>query len=132
MVHARTESGAYAPVPSPPVRRLRKLAHITELRSGQYARVVRVLWHWREFLACAVALFASMATAAGAPTTEIPLYGTMEVALRAAQEFDGAAGRPNPFTEVSFAAHVTSPSGRSFAVPGFFDGDGNGGNRGDL
>lgn len=38
----------------------------------------------------------------------------------------------NPFTEIQIKLELTSPSGRKFSVPGFFDGDGMGGMHGHI
>ncbi|MEA2064013.1 MAG: DUF5060 domain-containing protein, partial [Gemmatimonadota bacterium] len=43
-----------------------------------------------------------------------------------------APGHGNPFTGVKLGAVFTSPSGESIAVDGFFDGDGAGGQEGDV
>src|SRR4028119_1406967 len=59
-------------------------------------------------------------------------FGTEEIILRADRTFNGQTGTPNPFTDVTLTAQVTSPSGKSFAVDGFFDGDGASGQSGDA
>ncbi|HEV7515676.1 MAG TPA: DUF5060 domain-containing protein, partial [Thermoanaerobaculia bacterium] len=59
-------------------------------------------------------------------------FDTAEVALHSARRYDGAQGSPNPFTDVSLSARVTAPSGRTYTVDGFFDGDGTGGQSGDV
>lgn len=56
----------------------------------------------------------------------VPLHGTEEIVLRSSATYDGERGNPNPF-EVELAARVTAPSGRRYSVPGFFDGNGEGG-----
>lgn len=56
----------------------------------------------------------------------VPLHGMEEIVLRSSATYDGERGTPNPF-EVHLAARVTAPSGRRSTVPGFFDGDGQGG-----
>ena len=56
----------------------------------------------------------------------VPLHGTEEIVLRSSAAYDGERGTPNPF-EVDLNARVTAPSGRRYTVPGFFDGDGEGG-----
>lgn len=59
-------------------------------------------------------------------------FDTAEIVLRSGRPYNGASGSPNPFTEVTLTARVTSPRGRIFLVDGFFDGDGMGGQRGDV
>lgn len=59
-------------------------------------------------------------------------YGTVEVVLVSAREFNAESGSVNPFDDVSFALLVTSPTGRTYRVDGFFDGDGVGGPRGGV
>jgi hypothetical protein len=56
----------------------------------------------------------------------VPVHGTEEIVLRSSATYDGTRGEPNPF-EIDLVARVVSPSGRSFTVRGFFDGDGEGG-----
>ncbi len=63
---------------------------------------------------------------------EVARYDTFEVVLQAAGVYDGTGGSPNPFTDVDVRATVTAPDGRTFEVEGFFDGDGAGGNVGDV
>lgn len=60
----------------------------------------------------------------------VPRFETAEIALQASRTFDSRQGLPNPFLDVDLAAQVTSPSGRIYTVPGFFDGDGLTGNIG--
>ena len=59
----------------------------------------------------------------------VPRYGTAEIVLSSTNLYDGAAGEPNPF-DLAVTAEVVAPSGKRFTVPGFFDGDGGGGQRG--
>jgi hypothetical protein len=61
----------------------------------------------------------------------VPLHGTEEIVLRSSAAYDGERGTPNPF-EVELIALVTAPSGRRYSVPGFFDGDGEGGAAGKV
>jgi Domain of unknown function (DUF5060)/Putative collagen-binding domain of a collagenase len=75
-----------------------------------------------------VALFLGIPAAGHA----VPRFDTAEVVLRADRRFNGLSGRPNPFTDVQLSAQVTSPSGKSYTVPGFFDGDGRTGARGNV
>lgn len=53
-------------------------------------------------------------------------FDTTEVVLLSSRTFDASQGLPNPFTSVDLSAVVTSPSGRTYTVPGFFDGNGQG------
>lgn len=55
---------------------------------------------------------------------QVPRFGTAEIVLRASRTFNGTSGTPNPFTDVTLTAQVVSPSGKSFSVDGFYDGDG--------
>jgi hypothetical protein len=60
-------------------------------------------------------------------------YDTAEITLHSTLVWDGGApGAPNPFTEVELTARVTAPSGKIYTVDGFFDGDGQGGQVGDV
>jgi hypothetical protein len=59
-------------------------------------------------------------------------FDTTEVVLRADRSYNGLSGTPNPFTDVTLTARVTSPAGRVFNVEGFFDGDGLGGATGNV
>jgi hypothetical protein len=71
------------------------------------------------------------ATAAAA----LPRFETADLTLHSARRYDGSftgGGSPNPFTDVSLTARVTSPSGKAYRVDGFFDGDGTGGQSGDV
>jgi hypothetical protein len=54
-------------------------------------------------------------------------FDTAEVSLQSNQTFDGSQGTPNPFTAIDLSADVTSPSGRTYSISGFFDGNGQGG-----
>ncbi|HEX7183629.1 MAG TPA: DUF5060 domain-containing protein [Thermoanaerobaculia bacterium] len=76
----------------------------------------------------ALLLLLPLSHAAG--QTTVPRFGTAEIVLRADRSFNGASGTPNPFTDVTLTAQVTSPGGRTFTVDGFFDGDGLGGQSG--
>jgi hypothetical protein len=77
------------------------------------------------------ALLSALALPALATEGQIPLYGTAEIALAADSSYDGAAGEPDPF-DLEVTAQVTAPSGKRFTVPGFFDGDGEGGQAGRI
>lgn len=65
-----------------------------------------------------------LASPAGAA---VPRFGTAEITVQTGSSLDGSQGSPNPFTDVTLTASVTAPSGRRIDVPGFFDGDGQGG-----
>jgi len=78
----------------------------------------------------AIALLA-IATAAATPGEPVPRFGTAEIALTADSSYDGAGGESSPF-DLEVTAQVTSPSGKRFSVPGFFDGDGEGGQTGRI
>ncbi len=45
---------------------------------------------------------------------------------------DGAGNHPNPFLDYRLQVTFTAPSGKKFNVPGFFDGDGRGGQNGNV
>jgi hypothetical protein len=62
----------------------------------------------------------------------VPRFDTAEIVLRADRSFNGLSGTPNPFTDVQLTAQVTAPSGKSYTVPGFFDGDGLSGSSGNV
>ena len=57
---------------------------------------------------------------------QIPLYGLFEVQLENAKQYS------NPFAEVGLGAVFTSPNGRQVNFIGFFDGDGKGGQDGNV
>jgi hypothetical protein len=62
----------------------------------------------------------------------VPRFDTAEVVLHSTAAYDGAKGtQPNPF-DLVVTADVTAPDGRHFAVDGFFDGDGQGGEAGNV
>lgn len=61
----------------------------------------------------------------------VPRHGTAEIVLTAASSYDGAAGEPDPF-DLEVTARVVSPLGKPYTVPGFFDGDGQGGQSGRI
>ena len=70
-------------------------------------------------------LFTALLTGAVA-VRAVPLYGTEGIVLRSSASYDGIRGEPNPF-DLDLVAQVVSPSGKRYSVPGFFDGDGEGG-----
>jgi hypothetical protein len=80
------------------------------------------------FLAIVIFLLASGPARAQA----VPRFDTAEIVLQSAARYDGGAGTPNPFTDVTLSAQVTAPSGRVYAVDGFYDGDGAGGQAGNV
>src|SRR5215203_5844255 len=59
-------------------------------------------------------------------------FDTAEIVLQSAVSYDGSQGSPNPFTDVQLTAQVTAPGGRKVTVDGFFDGDGAGGQSGNV
>lgn len=59
-------------------------------------------------------------------------FDTAEIVLQSSAVYDGSQGTPNPFTDVQLTAQVTAPSGRKYTVDGFFDGDGAGGQTGNV
>jgi hypothetical protein len=64
--------------------------------------------------------------------TAVPRFDTADVVLHSAVSYDGAHGTsPNPF-DLAVTASVVAPDGRTISVPGFFDGDGNGGMTGNV
>lgn len=58
--------------------------------------------------------------------SSIPKWGMGEVTLQSQATFS------NPFTDVQVTGVFTSPSGKTFTVDGFFDGDGKGGQAGNV
>lgn len=78
----------------------------------------------------AVLLAAVSVSSAHAQLAQVA-YGTAEVALTSASSYNATTGSPNPF-DLDVTAQVTSPSGRRFNVPGFFDGNGAGGSTGNV
>ncbi len=65
------------------------------------------------------------------------LHGPLRVWQSLTLDFHGpnateARSDPNPFLDYRLQVVFTGPSGRSYDVPGFFDGDGNGGDAGDV
>ncbi|HEX5759196.1 MAG TPA: DUF5060 domain-containing protein [Thermoanaerobaculia bacterium] len=69
---------------------------------------------------------------AGRAAAAVPRFDTAEIVLHSTAPYDGAQGSPNPFTDVALTAQVTSPGGAVYTVQGFFDGDGAGGQVGDV
>lgn len=59
-------------------------------------------------------------------------FDTAEIVLHSAVSYDGSQGTPNPFTDVQLTAQVTAPSGRKLTLDGFFDGNGAGGQSGNV
>lgn len=77
---------------------------------------------------CLASLLALVSTAAASAA---PCYGTAEVTLTSASSYNANTGNPNPF-DLAVTAQVTAPSGRTYTVPGFFDGNGAGGAIGNV
>lgn len=63
----------------------------------------------------------------GVARAAVTRFDSAEVVVRSSRTFNGSQGTPNPFIEVDLSADVIVPSGRTYNVPGFFDGDGQGG-----
>lgn len=61
-----------------------------------------------------------------------PRFDTHEIVLHSSVSYDGSQGTPNPFTDVELTAEITSPGGGTVTVDGFFDGDGAGGQSGNV
>ena len=74
-------------------------------------------------LGCVLALAALTAnvSTAVAADPQVPLYGLFEVVITNATPYE------NPFADVELNATFTSPSGQLVVMPGFHDGDGQGG-----
>lgn len=78
-----------------------------------------------------VCLAVLLALASTASTYAAPCYGTAEVTLTSASSYNANSGSPNPF-DLVVNAQVTAPSGRTYTIPGFFDGNGSGGSTGNI
>ena len=78
-------------------------------------------------------LLAALALAFAFPSSSaaVPRFDTAELALRSTAFYNASQGNPNPF-DLAVTADVISPSGRRYAVDGFFDGDGAGGAVGNV
>ena len=74
-------------------------------------------------------LAASVAFGGDTVAATYPKWSAVEIELRGPEL--KSSGSPNPFA-IRLDVRFTAPSGKSYSVPGFFDGDGNGGRRGDL
>lgn len=77
-------------------------------------------------------LVGACALAAVRSDAATPRFDTHEIVLRSAVSYDGSQGAPNPFTDVELTAEITAPGGGTITVDGFFDGDGAGGQSGDV
>jgi len=62
----------------------------------------------------------------GAPGLAVPLYRIFE------RSVTNSGNYANKFTDVALDVTYTSPSGRQLTLPGFYDGDGNGRQNGDV
>ena len=60
----------------------------------------------------------------------VRLHDTVDLSFTSKQSYSAFTPWFNPFTEIAIRLTLTSPSGRTLVVPGFFDGDGNGGSTG--
>lgn len=85
-----------------------------------------VMWFLR------VSLWIGMCALAGRMEAAVLRFDTAEIVLHSAVSYDGSQGTPNPFTDVQLTAQVTAPGGRRLTLDGFFDGDGAGGQSGDV
>jgi len=63
---------------------------------------------------------------------DIKRFDTDDITFLSDDTYDVFTPWFNPFTEIQIRLELTSPSGREFSVPGFFDGDGDGGMRGRI
>ena len=64
-----------------------------------------------------VGILIMSASLASSPALDVPLWTPQEFS------FSAKAATANPF-KVSFSATITGPDGKTFTLPGFFDGDG--------
>ncbi|HWM90724.1 MAG TPA: DUF5060 domain-containing protein [Thermoanaerobaculia bacterium] len=76
-------------------------------------------------------LIAGVVLSAVSGSAAVLRFDNTDVVLRSSQTFDSRSGT-NPFTSVTLTASVGSPSGKTYTVRGFFDGDGEGGPAGDV
>lgn len=67
-----------------------------------------------------------------APGPEEPTESSVALYRIFEQRITNGGSYANKFTDVALTAHYTSPSGRELALPGFYDGDGEGGQHGDV
>ncbi|HEX7180267.1 MAG TPA: DUF5060 domain-containing protein [Thermoanaerobaculia bacterium] len=77
-------------------------------------------------------LVSALAISTPGASASVARFETTDIILQADRSYDGRQGVPNPFTDVTLTAQVTSPSGRRHTVTGFFDGDGQGGSAGRI
>ncbi|MFC1718701.1 DUF5060 domain-containing protein, partial [Candidatus Poribacteria bacterium] len=89
--------------------------------------------HLRCFVVIAVLVILSMSLAAA----DSSVSGTLKKWETITINFQGPRADtldddPNPFLDYRLQVHFTSPSGREYNVPGYFDGDGQGGRSGDA
>jgi hypothetical protein len=61
------------------------------------------------------------------PPDEAVKYDTVDFSFLSHKFYSAITPWFNPFTEISFSFELTSPSGRMYSVPGFYDGNGKGG-----
>jgi Domain of unknown function (DUF5060) len=76
--------------------------------------------------ALSFALLIVLAPGAEIASTDVPRWGRFETAVRNERSYG------NPFADVVLNATFTSPSGRRVAFFGFHDGDGQGGQTGNV
>ena len=67
--------------------------------------------------------------AAGSVTGELKKWHPVTISFNGPSSTETNSS-PNPFLDYRLQVSFTSPSGKSFEVPGFYDGDGNGGSSG--
>jgi hypothetical protein len=79
-----------------------------------------------------VSLWIGAFALAGRIEAAVLRFDTAEIVLQADVSYDGSQGAPNPFTDIQLTAQVTAPGGRKITADGFFDGDGGGGQAGDV
>jgi hypothetical protein len=82
------------------------------------------IWIWFTVLAMMLPLLKSIK--ADGAELRVPLYGLFETSIINTTSYD------NPFADVELNAVFTSPTGRLVSFFGFYDGDGNGGQTGNV
>src|SRR5688572_13774860 len=80
----------------------------------------------RKYIRAALAALFCVAVNAAPPSVEIGKHKVLELA------FTAAAAPPNPFDVYLLKLEVTDPAGKTFTVEGFYDGDGKGGQSGNV
>lgn len=80
----------------------------------------------QKIAACALVLLLSSAQIATAQTPQVGKYETLELV------FTADSTPANPFDTYLLKLELTDPSGTTFTIDGFYDGDGNGGQNGTV